>query len=99
MNGVKSISPIAAYSPLPDDEDDLTPLQRLECHISTRRVSAMRYEAEMDLEKAEAVMVMPLFDLMDWLEIDEEQARDLRELAKGYLEHCDLAGVNAEGVA
>ncbi len=83
----------AAYRPLPEDESDLTPHQIHERSISRRIVSLRRYDAEMTREKAAAVMALPVVDLMQELEIDEEQAADLKKLAKRYLVRCELAGV------
>ncbi len=82
----------AEYRSIPDDEVGLTPFQILERRASTRRVTALRYDAEMNREKAEAVMALPVADLMARLEIDEEQAGDLRELACRYLERIEMAG-------
>ncbi len=83
----------AAYRPLPEDEDGLTPHQIRERRAARLRASFLRYDAEMNRERAEAVMSLPMVELMRQLEVDEDQARDLRVLAERQLERCELAGV------
>ncbi len=84
---------LAAYRPLPEDENGLTPRQIRERRVARLRASVLRYDAEMNRESAEAVMALPMVGLMRQLEIDEDQARDLRALAERQLERCELAGV------
>ncbi len=84
---------LAGYRPLPEDEGGLTPRQICERRAARLRASFLRYDAEMNRERAEAVMALPMVGLMRQLEIDEDQARDLRTLAERQLERCELAGV------
>lgn len=83
---------LATYRPLPEDEEGLTPRQRQERRAAVRRVSLLRYDADMNRRNAEAVMALPIGDIMRRLELDEEQAGDLRELAERYLERLEMAG-------
>lgn len=84
---------LAAYRPLPEDENGLTPRQLQECRAAVRRVSLLRYDADMNRQNAEAVMALPVATIMQQLELDEEQAEDLKALAYRYLERVELAGV------
>ncbi len=82
---------LAAYRPLPEDEYGLTPRQIHERSIARRRVSLLRYDAEMTREKAEAVVALSVAELMRQLDVDEEQAEGLKKLAERHLERCALA--------
>lgn len=84
---------LATYRPLPEDEDGLTPRQLQERRAAVRRVSLLRYDADMDRQNAEAVIALPVATIMQQLELDEEQAEDLKALAYRYLERVELAGV------
>ena len=84
---------LADYRPLPEDEEGLTPHQIQERRAARLLVSFRRYDAEMNRESAEVVMELPMAELMRQLEVDEDQARDLKKLAKRQLMRCELAGV------
>lgn len=81
------------YRPLPEDDDGLTPRQIHERRAAVRRASFLRYSSDMTRTNAEAVLALPMAELMRRLELDGEQAGDLKVLAKRHLELCELAGV------
>ncbi len=87
------MSLISDYRPLPEDEAGLTLYQIRERRAARLRASFLRYNTEMNRENAEAVMETPIAGLMYRLEIDEEQAKDLKAVAERHLEWCGLAGV------
>lgn len=87
------MSLLSDYRPLSEDESGLTPHQIRERRAARLRASFLRYDTEMNRENAEAVMETPIAGLMYRLEIDEEQAKDLKRLAERHLELCGLAGV------
>ena len=89
---------LAAYRPLSEYEDGLTPFQIQERRHSVRKISLLLYDAEMSQEKAEVVMQLTATELMSRLDLDEEQANDLKDLAWQYLERREMAGVNAGGI-
>ena len=84
---------LATYRPPPEDEAGLTLHQIRERRAARLRASFLRYDTEMTRENAEAVMETPIAGLMYRLEIDEEQAKDLKAVAERHLEWCGLAGV------
>ncbi len=84
------------YHPLPEDEEGLTPRQIQERRASRRRVSLLRYKAEMNEEKAGAVVSLSAAELARRLEIDEELAVDLKALAEVYLERHVRADLDEE---
>lgn len=84
---------LATYRPLPEDAEGLTPYQIEERRAAVRRVALLRYDADMNRQNAEAVLALPASAIMQQLELDEEQAEDLKELASRYLERLEMAGV------
>lgn len=80
---------LTAYTPLPEDEEGLTPYQIQERRVSVRRVALLRYDADMNRQNAEAVLALPATAIMQQLELDEEQARC-------YLERLEMAGARQE---
>ena len=75
------------------DEAGLTLHQIRERRAARLRASFLRYNTEMNRENAKAVMETSIAGLMYRLEIDEDQAKDLKRLAERHLELCGLAGM------
>lgn len=78
----KSYQRFVDYYPPDPEEKGLTPLQAAEREASQRRAFLLYMDAQMTPELAERVMRSNVAELTRVLEIVDEQAKDLMELAR-----------------
>ncbi len=88
-------NPVLKYSPLPVDEEELTPNQREERRISLARAFEAKVDYEMTIKSAKRDLSMSTAELMRRDKLTEEQARFVQRRSHEFLKMLHLANKKA----